>query len=205
MNSFGDMAIQFIGQVVSMALVAIFIENFIFTRALGSSTALVIIRKKNSLILFSVILTAITVAAGLITYFLQPLINSIPNKGYYIPLIYVAVIGFVYIAALFVSGMLPPHILKKIKPMIHISAFNCVVLGVLLLSSLSEFTLASFLGFGLGTGIGFSLATFFISIAYDYLHSEAIPKAFRGFPILLIYIGMLSLAFYGMIGHELPF
>ena len=71
--------------------------------------------------------------------------------------------------------------------------------------SLSDFTLASFLGFGLGTGIGFSLATFFISIAYDYLHSEAIPKAFRGFPILLIYIGMLSLAFYGMIGHELPF
>ena len=142
MNSFGDMAIQFIGQVVSMALVAIFIENFIFTRALGSSTALVIIRKKNSLVLFSVILTAITVAAGLVTYFLQPLVNQIPNKGYYIPLIYVAVIGLVYIAALFVSGMLPPHLLKKIKPMIHISAFNCVVLGVLLLSSLNEFTLA---------------------------------------------------------------
>lgn len=205
MNNFGDMTIQFIGQVVSMALVAIFIENFIFTRALGSSTALVIIRKKNNLVLFSIILTCITVVAGLITFFLYPLISHLPNNGYYIPLIYVAVIGVVYIAALFVSGMLPQSLLKKIKPMIHISAFNCVVLGVMLLSSLNNFSFAEFLGFGLGTGIGFSLATFFISVAYDYLHSEAIPKAFRGFPILLIYIGMLSLAFYGLIGHELPF
>jgi len=59
--------------------------------------------------------------------------------------------------------------------------------------------------FGLGAGIGFTLATFFISVAYDYLYSAAIPRAFRGFPILLIYIGLLSLAFYGLVGHQLQY
>ena len=67
MNNFGDMTIQFIGQVVSMALVAIFIENFIFTRALGSSTALVIIRKKNNLVQVSIILSSFTVDAEIVT------------------------------------------------------------------------------------------------------------------------------------------
>ena len=30
-----------------------------------------------------------------------------------------------------------------------------------------------------------------------------VPRAFRGLPILLIYIGILSLALYGLLGHPL--
>ncbi|MCI8501587.1 MAG: hypothetical protein HFJ85_05045, partial [Oscillospiraceae bacterium] len=97
------------------------------------------------------------------------------------------------------------RIKDEVKPMVHISAFNCVVLGTLLLVAGEQMTFSSSIGFGLGVGVGFTLATFFISVAYDYLYSAAIPKAFRGFPVLLIYIGLLSLAFYGLVGHQLPF
>ena len=34
------------------------------------------------------------------------------------------------------------------------------------------------------------------------LRSEAIPEAFRGLPITLIYIGVLALAIYGFTGHS---
>ena len=31
-----------------------------------------------------------------------------------------------------------------------------------------------------------------------------VPRAFRGLPVTLIYIGLISLAFYGLVGHQLP-
>lgn len=205
MNEFMNSVGGFLSDCFSMALVMILVENMIFSRALGTSTALVIIRKKNSLLLFGLILTAVTVLSGIVTYLLEPLVKQIGIADYVRPLIYVAVISFVYLLALAVCGYFPDKIKAKVKPMIHISAFNCVVLGTLLLVAGEQMTLGSSIGFGLGAGLGFTLATFFISIAYDYLYSAAIPKAFRGFPVLLIYIGLLSLAFYGLVGHQLPY
>ena len=58
---------------------------------------------------------------------------------------------------------------------------------------------------GVGTGIGFTLASYTVRIAFEHLSSNAVPESFRGFPITLIYIGLVSLALYGVIGHELPF
>lgn len=205
MHDFFNMAGGFFADCLSMALVMIAVENMVFSRALGTSTALVIIRKRNSLPLFGTILTVITVLSGIATYLLEPLVKEIANAAYYRPLIYVAVIGAIYLLVLVVCGYLPERIKDEVKPMVHISAFNCVVLGTLLLVAGEQMTFSSSIGFGLGVGVGFTLATFFISVAYDYLYSAAIPKAFRGFPVLLIYIGLLSLAFYGLVGHQLPF
>ena len=205
MNDFANAAGTFLADCFTMSLVMLLVENMIFSRALGTSTALVIIRKKNSLLLFGSILTAVTILSGIATYLLEPVVKEIPNAQYYRPLIYVAAISVVYLLALVVCGYFPERLKSKVKPMIHISAFNCVVLGTLLLVAGEQMTLGSSIGFGLGAGVGFTLATFFISVAYDYLYSAAIPKAFRGFPVLLIYIGLLSLAFYGLVGHQLPY
>jgi len=38
--------------------------------------------------------------------------------------------------------------------------------------------------------------------AGNRLRSKAIPEAFRGLPITLIYIGVLALAIYGFTGHS---
>lgn len=205
MNEFTASVGSFFSDCFSMALLMIFVENMIFTRALGTSTALVVIRKKNNLLVFGLILTIITVLSGIVTWLLEPVLSNMEYIAYFRPVIYVAVIGAVYFAALLISGFFPEKLHRKLKPMIHITAFNCVVLGTLLLASAEKLTLGSSVGFGLGAGIGFALAMFFISVAYDYLYSKAIPKAFRGFPVLLIYIGLLSLAFYGLVGHQLPY
>ncbi|MGI5895905.1 MAG: Rnf-Nqr domain containing protein [Oscillospiraceae bacterium] len=205
MSEFFTSTGSFLADCFVMALVMIFVENMIFTRALGTSTALVIIRKKNNLLVFGLILTLITVLSGIVTWFMQPVLENLPNANYFRPLIYAAVISLVYLLALVICGYLPERWREKVKPMIHITAFNCVVLGTLLLAASEKLSFGASLGFGIGAGAGFALAMFFLSVAYDYLYSEAIPKAFRGFPVLLIYIGLLSLAFYGLVGHQLPY
>ena len=46
------------------------------------------------------------------------------------------------------------------------------------------------------------LAVLLVTEAQHRLRSKAIPSAFRGLPITLVYIGVLALAIYGFTGHS---
>lgn len=203
--------LEFFSNMFSVMLIAIFLENSLFSRALGTSTALLIIRKRFDVVVFGLTLTSITTISSIVAFFVNPLIPKVfvpyLNQTYNItPLVYVLIIGLVYILLLILSAIfIPKEFDKSIKPMIHLSAFNCAVFGALLLSTQSLYSLSGFVGFGLGTGIGFMVAVYFISVKHSHLNSKNISKAFRGFPITLIYIGIISLAFYGLTGHKLPF
>lgn len=188
------------------AMIAIFLENTIFSRAIGTSTALFAVRKKFNIFAFGGIMTCIITVSSLITYFIRPLLADLKYQYYITPAVYVAIVGIVYILALIFAGTSVKKYQKSILKIIHVSAFNCAVLGALMLSSnIENLSLGGFLGFGIGSGIGFTFATFLVDIAYERLSGENVPNAFRGFPITLIYIGIVSLAIYGLIGHELPF
>lgn len=206
MDDFMHMVGTFFRDMFLYSLIAVFLENTIFSRALGSSTALFAVRKKYSIFKFGMTMTAIITVSSIITYFINPLIKD-AGIGYYItPLIYVGVIAVVYVGVLFFMGSALKKHQKDVLQMIHVSAFNCAVLGaLLLLSNIANLSIGGFLGFGIGSGIGFTFATFLVDLAYSRLSGENVPPAFRGFPITLIYMGIVSLAIYGLIGHELPF
>lgn len=199
-----DIVLDFAKQMCLYGMIAIFMENSVLARALGASTSLWMIRKKYNIFLFGLVFTMITTVSSLIAYYIRPLLENDQNNYYITPLIFVCIIGLVYVIMLVITNRLTFRNKDMVLVFIHRCSFNCAVLGALLLSFQAKLDLAGSLGFGIGTGIGFTLATFFIYIAYEYLNSPKIPKAFRGFPITLLYIGILSLGLYGLIGHELP-
>ena len=65
-------------------------------------------------------------------------------------------------------------------------------------------------GSGSGTGSGSATeeaaasdaAVLLVTEARHRLRSKAIPEAFRGLPITLVYVGVLALAIYGFTGHS---
>ena len=89
--------------------------------------------------------------------------------------------------------------LLRILPL---AAVNSGVLGTVMVERTQSFTLEQSMGFGLGSGLGYLLAVMLVTEADRRLRSEAIPEAFRGLPITLIYIGVLALAIYGFTGHS---
>lgn len=184
----------------------VFFENIVFSRALGSSTAIFIVRRKYDIALFGLIMTTIIVISMFCSYFVNPLIWLSSDSYYIEPVAYVLIIGLVYISALVGCNHFLDKKRKEILEMIHLSSFNCAVLGAMLLASnVAELSLGGYIGFGIGIGVGFTFVTYLLSLAYEQLNSDTIPRAFRGLPITLIYIGIISLAVYGLIGHELPF
>lgn len=206
MADFWDALLSFFRDMLVYTMIAVFLENTIFSRALGTSTALFAVRKKYNVFLFGFVMTIIIAISSVITYFVRPLLKGLAGWYYLTPAVYVAIIGLVYIGALLFTNHFVKKYREEVFSIIHVSAFNCAVLGALLLASdVADLSFGGFLGFGIGTGIGFTLATYFVRLAYERLSSEEVPNAFRGFPITLIYIGIVSLAIYGLIGHELPF
>lgn len=199
-----EQILSFFSDMFVYTLIAAFLENTVFSRALGTSTVLWTVRKGYTIPLFGLVITIITIFASVGAYFVAPLLSSWEFGSYCVPLAYVGIIGIVYIVLLLVIARLESKLKNTLRVFIHRCAFNCAVLGAMLLSTMANLELSGYIGFGIGTGVGFTFATYLVDIAYERLNGPKIPKSFRGFPITLIYIGILSLAVYGMIGHELP-
>ena len=192
---------EYLSRLILVALVAVFAENIVLTRALGASTVLMVARDRRQMAGFGAGITAITTLSAGLAYFADILLLGNPSSYIYMPLIYVMIIGIVYITLLLCLWKWAPKLFVSIKKYVHISSFNCAVLGAMFLSGQAGSGLVEYLGFGLGVGLGFVLATYLVAEGCRRLDSDNVPAAFRGYPAQLVYIGVLSLAFYGLLGH----
>ena len=189
----------------SYALLAIFAQNAVFTRALGVSRMVQLVgddRTSSALFGMMLCITQVLVAPAAFfagRWFIAPL----DNRAQLRPLVYIASIAVVCLAehlVLWLLRSLPRR--SQLLRIVPLAALNSGVLGTVLVERTQTFTLGESLGFGLGSGIGYVLAVLLVTEARHRLRSKAIPKAFRGLPITLVYIGVLALAIYGFTGHS---
>ena len=140
-----------------------------------------------SLLLTIVLLVATTIASPLEAF-------VIGGKAEWArTLTYVLVVAFSVFVVSFVVKKFFPSFLNCEKVNV---ALNSIVLGTLLLSS------SNGLGWGasyvavLGTGIGYFLVSMVISGIGRRIDEKAIPESFRGVPIFLATLSIMSLAVY---------
>lgn len=179
---------------LTAALLGIFIENAAFERALGINVLLYASRKKENLIGIFVGVIYVTTLSSAIICFIDRYFSWWEYYNILMPFIYIFIVSAVYLLTLIAVWRFFPKIFRKVKKYVHLSVFNCAVLGALFIQSQIGGTFASYVGYGMGTGLGFLLACYLIYAADDRLNSESVPAAFRGMPITMIYIGIISLA-----------
>ena len=188
----------------SYALLAVFAQNAVFTRALGVSRLVQLVGDdRTSSWLFGLQLCITQVLVAPRAWYAGSWIIPLENRAQLRPLAYVAAIAVVCTAEELVLGLgrrLP--IAGKLLRIVPLAGLNSCVLGTVLVERTQSFTLGQSLGFGLGSGLGYVLAVLLVTEARHRLRSKAIPEAFRGLPITLVYIGVLALAIYGFTGHS---
>ena len=185
-------------------LAATFAENIIFTRALGTSWLLYLLKNPKDLWICSGLLAVVTTLSGAIGYPLRGFVEGSGDSYILIPMLYIACTAVVYIGVYFAMKPILKERFDAIESKLGAAAFNCAVLGGLLIPANQRFDIAKTLGYGLGMSAGFVLAVLIIGYGIKRLETKKIPKVFSGLPIMLIYLGLLSLAFYGLTGHQLP-
>jgi Na+-translocating ferredoxin:NAD+ oxidoreductase RnfA subunit len=81
-----------------------------------------------------------------------------------------------------------------------LAVFNNIILGVALISNQRfAVTLPELIGFSLGSSLGFAFMLQLYLHARPRLCGADVPAAFRGLPVSLLYLGILSLALTGFV------
>ena len=91
---------------------------------------------------------------------------------------------------------------KPVGAYFPLVALNSAVLGLAVNNITEGYTYVEALFAALGAGLGFVLAMVLFAGVKSKINERYVPKAFRGLPITLVYIGVLALAIYGFTGHS---
>ena len=195
--------LHLVGVFFSYAVLAIFAQNAVFTRSLGVSRLVQLVGdERTSSWWFALMLCITQVLVAPLAYFAGSFIAPLPNRAQLRPVMYLTCIAAVCLFELLILKLAKGPRSGQLIRILPVAAVNSGVLGTVLVERTQSFTLEQSLGFGLGSGLGYLLAVMLVTEAQNRLRSRAIPEAFRGLPVTLIYIGVLALAIYGFTGHS---
>jgi electron transport complex protein RnfA len=185
---------------IGIFLVAIFIENYVFSQILGLCPFIGVSNKTESAVGMGLAVTFVMVMAGVATWLIQSFV-LVPHG-----LEYLQTISFILIIAALVQFV--EMVIKKMAPALYNSlgvflpliTTNCAVLGVALINVKKSYGLMESAVNSLGAGLGFLLALVIMSGIRERLAISEVPVAMRGAPIAFITAGLLATAFMGLSG-----
>ncbi|MBR4627953.1 MAG: hypothetical protein IKO47_09705 [Ruminococcus sp.] len=183
-------------------IIAFLAANLILSQALGTSSLFIAAQSRKNL-------TGIAFCIMLFTTFgtgCAYIVDSVLPFGAseFRLLLYTAAVSVFYILLLVLLYFARPGDYAQLRKYVHLSAFNCAVMGTLFTmsgkaeedSSLMSF--GEYVRFGFEAGLGFIAAALILTAAYRRLNSSKVPQSFRGGPAMLIYIGIISMAVWSL-------
>jgi len=192
-------------ELIGIIIVAIFVNNVVFSQFLGICPFLGVSKKVDTAIGMGLAVTFVLTIATLVTFLLQ--------KGVLEPfgLGYLQTISFILVIAALVQ--LVEIVLKKISPALYqalgvflpLITTNCVILGVAILVIQKDFNLLESVIYAVATAIGYAMALIIFSSVREQMELTKIPNAMKGIPIALITDGIMAMAFMGFSGIDQVF
>lgn len=187
-------------QLMTFALMGVFADNMIFSIGLGADRALKAAARPKQILpsaglvaLFSLIGLFGSVFAQRATArfgFLEH-ISMLP------PLLFVAL---AYALLLLLANLASKPLFASLKGLLPGCAFNSIVMLLGTAGSAYDADVLRIIGFSIGTGVGFLLASLLIAEGVRRIGNPDMNQAFLGLPSVLIYIGILAMAFAGFTG-----
>lgn len=184
-------SLQFIATVAAV----FFSENLVLSQAFGAGELVSLSRRRSRIALTCLCLVLCGTAAALISWLTLHHIPFAPLA----PLVYLAVLALLYLLLAFLVEMLSLRDFAGFLTVFRPVLFGSAPAGIMLLAA-EQAKLLPCLSLGLGGGLGFCFALFFALQAQRHFAESNVPLPFRGLPVTLLYLGLLSLAFYGMLG-----
>lgn len=191
-------------QILMTALMAVTAENIIFAGGIGFSRILRAARKPKTLAMYAVFVTFFSLVSITFGSLWDPILMKSDVLTVLRPAIYALIVAAIYIVAAYTLQSFFPQFYKQYGQILSPAAINTVVLSMPYVLKSLKLDLLNAVGFALGTGLAFFLAA--LMLAYSmvrYKKNTDMPNAFAGLPSILLYIGILSLAFSGFTGGKL--
>lgn len=179
---------------------SVLVNNFVLARFLGICPFLGVSKKLKTACGMGVAVIFVMGLSSVVTDVIYDTI-LLPHD-----LLFLKTVVFILVIASLVQ--LVEMVLQKLSPGLHqalgiylpLITTNCAILGVALINIIKNYNFIKSLVFGIGAGVGFTIALIIMAGIRERLELADIPGPLKGIAITLIIAGLLSMAFMGFSG-----
>lgn len=186
---------------LAVITVAAVTENLLFARALGVDHILERTKSYRAIIRLGAMTCVVSFLGGILAWVFK---FALKDYAWWPIFRGLAVLLSISMAYFLIAVVMGTRKVKSAQSLPVVAAFNGASLGAVLIAILSKDTLLKTISYCLGCSAGLTIAMMLVHSGRERLELCKVPKSFSGLPITMIYIGILSLAIYGLIGHQLP-
>ena len=188
------------GTYLAVLVGSLLVNNFVMNKFLGICPFLGVSKKFDTALGMGMAVTFVMTLASFIAWIVEHAL-LIP-----LDLMYMRTIAFILVIAVLVQVV--EMALKKLSFSLYqalgvylpLITTNCAVLGVALTNVQDGLNFIQSVTAGFGTAVGFTIAIVLLAGIRSRIDEEAIPKPFRGAPMVLLSAALMSIAFMGFSG-----
>ena len=189
-----------ITSLLSIALGAVLVNNFILSQFLGICPFMGVSKKVETALGMGMAVIFVMGVASAVNWPINHFILERNGLGFMQTVTFILVIAsLVQFVEMFLQKAMP-SLYEALGVYLPLITTNCAVLGVALLNAQKSYNFGESLTYGITGGIGFLIAIVLFASVRERMEFAKCPKSFEGFPIALVAASLIALAFMGFSG-----
>jgi electron transport complex protein RnfA len=187
-------------QLILIFIAASITNNFVLTYFLGICPFIGVSNRLDSAVGLGIATTFVMTMAATVTWLIYHYVLLPFHLEFLQYVTFIIVIAsFVQFVEMFIRKT-SPALYKALGIFLPLITTNCAILGLTLFMVLRDYFFLEAIVFGLGAGVGFTLALVIMAGIREELAYADVPGPLKGTGITLIIAGLLALAFMGFGG-----
>lgn len=194
---------EFFGKIFTIAIAAIFVQNYVLMQFLGLCPYIGVSKKTDSAFGMGMAVIFVMTLASVFTFLIQNYLLNPFNLGYLQTIAFILTIASLVQFVEMAIQKMSPALYKSLGVFLPLITTNCAVLGVSILNITKQFTFIEALFNGFFAGVGFTLVIVLMAGIRERLEKADVPLSMKGMPIALVVAGCMALAFLGFAGMKI--
>jgi len=187
-------------ELLAIFISAILINNFVLHYFLGICPFLGVSKKIDSAVSMGLAVTFVMTITAIVSWIINHWILLPFNLEYLQIVSFILIIAsLVQLVEMFIRKSSPP-LYQALGIYLPLITTNCAIMGLALLAALKNYNFVETVIFGVGSGVGFTLAIVLMAGIREQLDLADVPEPLKGAGIALIVAGIMALGFFGFSG-----
>ncbi|MGE4548063.1 MAG: electron transport complex subunit RsxA [Intestinibacillus sp.] len=193
-----------ITELLSLAIAAILVNNYILVQFLGCCSFFGVSKKTDTAVGMGMAVIFVMALASAVSWAVQYFILNPLHLEYMQTIAFILVIAtLVQFVEMFMKKSMPA-LYQALGIFLPLITTNCAVLGAAITNINNGYSFIGSVIFGIAAGVGYTLAiVLFASIRERLDATSKCPKCFEGFPIALVSAALLAMSFMGFSGLKI--
>ena len=188
-----------ITSLLSIALGAVLVNNFVLSQFLGICPFMGVSKKVETALGMGMAVIFVMGVASAVNWPINQFLNANGLSFMQTVTFILVIASLVQFVEMFLQKAMP-SLYQALGVYLPLITTNCAVLGVALTNVQKSYSFIQSVVNGIGISVGFTIAIIMLAGIREKIEHNDVPYSFQGSPIVLITSGLMAIAFFGFSG-----